>query len=159
MIYRFVATFEPLKGFMRQYELRGSDTLYDFHMHIVNDLNFAPDQMMVFRSVDSKGKNLKQYGLFNMGDGSVDEVTIEELVARKETTLLYVFDMHDDRALRLAFVQTDDELLRKSYPRTSDEKGTPPSQFVDKQSVANDDDDITDDMVDASEIPMGIDEE
>ncbi|MDR0582665.1 MAG: plasmid pRiA4b ORF-3 family protein [Prevotellaceae bacterium] len=133
MIYRFTATVASLKGFMRRYELRGADTLYDFHEHIVNDLNFAPDQMVLFRVESAKGKPLKEYGLFDLGDGSMDEISIEKLVKQQETTLLYVFDMRDNRVLRLSFVGTDEELPRKSYPRTSDEKGDAPSQFLDRQ--------------------------
>ena len=49
MIFRFKATFDSLKGFMRTYELRGTNSLYDFHEHIVNDLNFAPDQVVIDR--------------------------------------------------------------------------------------------------------------
>ncbi|MDR0694910.1 MAG: plasmid pRiA4b ORF-3 family protein [Prevotellaceae bacterium] len=119
---------------MRQYELRGSNTLYDFHKHIVNDLNFAPDQMVLFRVESTKGKPTKEYGLFDLGDGSMDEIHIEKLVKQQETTLLYVFDMRDNRSLRLSFVETGEELPRKSYPRTSDEKGEAPAQFLDRQS-------------------------
>ena len=132
MIYRFTATIASLKGFMRQYELRGANTLYDFHEHIVNDLNFAPDQMALFRVEGAKGKPSKEYGLFDSGDGSMDGIAIEKLVKQHETTLLYVFDMRDNRALRLSFVETDGELPRKSYPRTSDEKGDAPAQFLDR---------------------------
>jgi hypothetical protein len=133
MIYRFTATVDSLKGFMRQYELRGSNTLFDFHEHIVNDLNFAPDQMVLFRVAGAKGKPSKKYGLFDLGDGSMDEIRIEKLVKQQETSLLYVFDVRDNRALRLSFVETDDELPRKSYPRTADEKGDAPPQFLDRQ--------------------------
>ncbi|MDR2802465.1 MAG: plasmid pRiA4b ORF-3 family protein [Prevotellaceae bacterium] len=142
MIYRFTATVDTLKGFMRRYELRGANTLYDFHEHIVSDLNFAPDQMALFRVEGAKGKPSKEYGLFDLGDGSMDEIRIEKLIAQHETVLLYVFDVHDNRALRLSFVETDDELPRKSYPRTSDEKGDAPSQFLDRQSNEAYEDDV-----------------
>ena len=142
MIYRFTATVNSLKGFMRQYELRGSNTLYDFHEHIVSDLNFAPDQMVLFRVESAKGKPAKEYGLFDLGDGSMDEIPIEKLVKQQETTLLYVFDMRDNRALRLSFVKTDEELPRKSYPRTSDEKGDAPTQFLDRQGNEAYEDDL-----------------
>jgi hypothetical protein len=133
MIYRFTATVDSLKGFMRQYELRGANTLFDFHEHIVSDLNFAPDQMVLFRVEGAKGKPSKEYGLFDLGNGSMDEIHIEKLVKQQETTLLYVFDVRDNRALRLSFAGTDEELPRKSYPRTADEKGDAPSQFLDRQ--------------------------
>ncbi|MDR1406283.1 MAG: plasmid pRiA4b ORF-3 family protein [Prevotellaceae bacterium] len=134
MIYRFTATVDSLKGFMRQYELRASNTLYDLHEHIVNDLNFAPDQMVLFRVESAKEKPLKEYGLFDLGNGSMDEISMEKLIRQRETTLLYVFDVHDNRSLRLSFNGTDDEAPRKSYPRTSDEKGDAPPQFLDRRS-------------------------
>jgi hypothetical protein len=153
MIYRFKATVDSLKGFMREYELRGSHTLYDFHEHIVQDLHFAPDQVVLFLVEGAKRMPVKEYGLFDLGDGSMDEIRIDKLVEWGETTLFYVFDVHDNRALRLSFVTTDDELPRKSYPRTSDEKGDPPAQFLDRQHPeaykdedVDDDDDVDDDV-------------
>ncbi|MDR0728884.1 MAG: plasmid pRiA4b ORF-3 family protein [Prevotellaceae bacterium] len=132
MIYRFKITFDASKTFFRIYELRGENTLYDFHEHIVNDLNYAPDQIVFFHVKDKTGKALKKYGLFDFGHGSMDEITIDALIARGEKALFYVFDTHSNRALRLTFVETDDELPRKSYPRTVDEKDDAPPQFVDK---------------------------
>ncbi|MDR2361815.1 MAG: hypothetical protein LBD91_03720 [Prevotellaceae bacterium] len=132
MIYRFKITFDASKTFFRIYELRGENTLYDLHEHIVNDLNHAPDQVVFFHVKDKTGKEIKKYGLFDFGHGSMDEITIDALIARREKTLFYLFDTHSNRALRLTFVETDEELPRKSYPRTADEKDDAPPQFVDK---------------------------
>ena len=159
MIFRFKATFDTLKGFMRTYELRGTNSLYDFHEHIVNDLNFAPDQVVMFKVLDAKGKIQKQYGLFDLGDGAMDEINIEKLMAQKNIALIYVFNIRDNRALRLTLLDIDEELPRKVYPRTSDEKGTPPGQFVDSQNAEAYDDDATEDMIDDDEINATFDGE
>ena len=135
MIYRFKASISDQKGFEREYELRGDHTLYDFHEHIQNDLGFAPDQMVTFFSTDLTWTPRNEYGLFDSGNGSMDQHEIATLVKNEKLCLLYVFDIFHDRALRIEFLTTDDENPRKSYPRTAVEKGLPPNQFSDKLSI------------------------
>jgi len=129
MMYRFKASIASSKNFLRVYEVKASQTLYDLHEHIQNDLGYAPDQMIEFRTLNKKGKQQHEYGLFDMGDGSIDTVSLKMLHQRDELTLLYVFDIRNDRALRLDFIEEDEEAPRKVYPRTSEEKGVAPDQF------------------------------
>ena len=135
MIYRFKASIHKQKDFLREYELRGDHTLYDLHEHIQNDLAFAPDQMVTFYVTDAQQKIKKEYGLFDMGNGSMDQQYIETLIERKETHFLYVFDTFNNRALHIVFLGADEEASRKTYPRTTLEKGMPPDQFSDKTDV------------------------
>lgn len=153
MIYRFKATIASLKNFIRVYEVKSSQTLYDLHEHIQNDLGYAPDQMIEFRTLDKKGKRQHEYGLFDMGDGSIDTVSMKMLHQHDELTLLYVFDIRNDRALRLDFMEEDEEIPRKVYPLTSQEKGAAPDQFSSR--ITDDDDELslsaTDDFEDGIE--------
>lgn len=135
MIYRFKASIHGQTDFQREYELRGHHTLYDFHEHIQSDLGFAPDQMITFYSCDMLWKIKKEYGLFDTGNGSMDEHSMEELEDRNEVRLLYVFDIFHNRSIRLEFLGTDEEAPRKAYPRTAFEKGLPPDQFSNKINV------------------------
>ena len=141
MIYRFKVTIASIKTFLRVYEVKASQTLYDLHEHIQNDLGYAPDQMIEFRTLDGKGKQQHEYGLFDMGDGSIDTVNMQTLRQRGETTLLYVFDLRNDRSLRLDFMEEDEEITRKVYPQTIEEKGTAPDQFNTRNT---DEDELTD---------------
>jgi hypothetical protein len=129
MIYRFKASIATSKIFLRVYEVKASQTLYDLHEHIQNDLGYAPDQMIEFRTLDTQGKQRHEYGLFDMGDGSIDNISLQTLHQRGEFTLLYVFDMHNNRALRLDFMEEDEASPRKVYPLTIQEKGIAPEQF------------------------------
>jgi len=137
MIYRFKATVENLKSFLRVYELKASQTLYDLHEHIQNDLGYAPDQMIKFCTLAKQGKQRREYGLFDMGNGSIDTVSMQTLHQGGEDTLLYVFDMRNDRSLRLEFMEEDEMSPRKVYPQTVGEKGMAPDQFSPKQVVDN----------------------
>ena len=117
---------------MREYEVKGETSLYKLHDFLQNDFDFSPDQMVAFRGYDEKGKFRSEYGLFDMGDGSMDMVSVEKTVAKGETTLSYVFDMRKDRVINLALIGESEPAPRVSYPRLVAEKGRNPEQFADK---------------------------
>lgn len=131
MIFRFKATITGNKIFMREYEVRGSSSLYAFHLYLQNDLGFAPDQMVLFRALDQGGKVKREYGLFDVGDGAMDTVTIEGIYNAGLPSLEYVYDMFKERFLVLEFVSKEEGLARRSYPRLVAERGKNPDQFSD----------------------------
>lgn len=116
---------------MREYEVRENYSLYSLHLYLVNDLGFAPDQMALFRALDSKGKVKKEYGLFDLGDGSMDSVILSNIINEGYTSLEYVFDMFKERVLLLQQTSIQEELPKRSYPRLIAERGKNPDQFSD----------------------------
>jgi hypothetical protein len=129
MIYRYRATLPGSKVFYRVYEIKGDMTLFSFNSFILNDLGFAPDQMVVFDSLDADGVLCSQYGLFDMGDGSIDKVTFDQMIAKGETVLHYVFDLRNERYICLTFEGEGEFSLKMSYPCMLDGKGPNPDQF------------------------------
>ena len=117
---------------MREYEVKGETSLYKLHDFLQNDFDFSQDHMVAFRGYDEKGKFRSEYGLFDMGDGSMDMVSVEKTVAKGETTLSYVFDMRKDRVINLTLIGETEPAPRASYPRLVAEKGRNPEQFADK---------------------------
>ena len=131
MIYRYRATIPGNKIFMREYEVKGLSSLYSYSSYLINDLGFAPDQLVVFRALDKKGKVKKEYGLFDLGDGTMDSVTIDELINQGLGTFEYVYDMFKDRSLLLELLSKEELFPKRSYPRLIAEKGKNPDQFSD----------------------------
>ena len=131
-VYKYRASIPGSKVFMREYEIKGGTSLYDLHEYLLNDLGFSPDQMVLFRGLDASDRVKSEYGLFDMGDGSMDMVSVEKTVAKGETTLSYVFDMRKDRVINLALIGESEPAPRASYPRLVAEKGRNPEQFADK---------------------------
>lgn len=131
MIYKYKATLPGSKVFMREYEIKGETTLYALHEFLLNDLDFAPDQMVLFRGLDAGEKVRSEYGLFDMGDGTMDTVSIEKTLRREEEYLEYVYDMHKDKYIRLSYLGECEPAPRASYPRLTAEKGRNPDQFAD----------------------------
>lgn len=134
MIYRYKATLPNHKTFVRVYEVRANATLYALHLFLQDDLSFSPDQQVLFCSVDNMGKPADRYGLFDMGNGSMDQVRLEELHQKGVRIIRYVFDTFKGRYLALEFEGMDGELARKHYPRTIMEKGGDPDQFQEEHS-------------------------
>lgn len=142
------------KQFQREYEIKTTATLYDFHNFMVSDLAFAPDQLVIFRGADANGVIRSEYGLFNMGDGTIDAVSLQECVQKKgEVKFEYVYDIFNRRSMILELVGSEEEQPRAEYPRLVSERGTRPDQFSSEHdrdeeyhasgNVKDDDDDMT----------------
>ena len=109
MILRYKATIPGNKAFAREYEIRSETKLYKLHEYLRFDLGFAPDQMVVFEALDKDGVLCSEYGLFDMGDGSMDTVSLGNTLERDEIVLNYVFDLAQGRYLQLHYGFTYDE--------------------------------------------------
>ncbi len=133
MIYRYKASIANNKIFMREYEIKDSTNLFSLNQYLINDLGFSPDQMSLFRAIDSKGKVKGEYGLFDLGDGTMDSIKLKDLVSKGYLILEYVYDMFKDRFIILTLVSQDEELhnTRRVYPRLVAERGKNPDQFSD----------------------------
>lgn len=129
MIYKYRVTLPNNKFFLREYEVKSEMKLFRLHEFLQNDLGFAPDQMVLFEGVDKDGVVLHEYGLFDMGDGSMDTVTVEKTMNRGEVVLHYVYNLSKNLFLILTFVSEEEFIVRESYPRMMAEKGRNPDQF------------------------------
>jgi hypothetical protein len=129
MVYQFRATIPESKIFFRVYEIKGEMTLFRFNSFITDDLGFSPDQMVLFEGYDEKGALCSEYGLFDMGDGAMDTVTFDDVVQRGETELHYLFDLRNNRFIKLVFEGECPFSPMRSYPFLSEEKGQNPDQF------------------------------
>ena len=129
MIYRYKATLPKSKTFFRMYEVKTTTTLYGLHHFLQNDLSFAPDQQVFFKTFDAEGRPMHTYGLFDMGQGAMDQVRLATLLSRGETMVYYVFDTFNERAIILQYEGEDEELPSKVYPRTVQDQGVAPDQF------------------------------
>ena len=129
MVYQFRATIPESKVIYRVYEIRGDMTLFRFNSFITDNLGFSPDQMVLFEGYDEKGVLCSEYGLFDMGDGAMDAVTFDKVVQRGEVELRYLFDLRNDRYIKLVFEGEVDYLPMRAYPALVEEKGQNPDQF------------------------------
>jgi hypothetical protein len=129
MIYKIRATIPSSKVFVREYEIPARMSLFDFNKFIINDLCFSSDQIVVYRALDGNGGMAAVYGLFDLGYGSMDRVTFEQLVEKEQNVLQFCYDMHNNSCIVLTIVGEEPEDPRSHYPQTVLEKGHNPDQF------------------------------
>lgn len=129
MVYQFRATIPESKVFYRVYEIKGDMTLFRFNSFIIDNLGFSPDQMVLFEGYDADGNLCGEYGLLDMGDGTMDTVTFDKVVSRGETELHYLFDLRNGRYIRLVLEGEAPYSPMRAYPALVEEKGQNPDQF------------------------------
>ena len=129
MIYKIRATIPSSKVFVREYVIPANMSLFNFNKFIINDLCFSSDQIVVYRAIDDKGAMSAVYGLFDLGYGSMDRVTFEQLVEKGQNVLQFCYDMHNNSCIVLTIVGEELENPRSHYPQTVLEKGHNPDQF------------------------------
>lgn len=116
---------------MREYEVKQESSLYALHLYLLNDLSFAPDQIVLFRVLDEDKKISKEYGLFDLGAGTMDSVKLQNLYNGDALFLEYLYDPFRKRSIHLELIGVEEENRRESYPRLVAEKGKNPDQFSD----------------------------
>lgn len=148
MILIYKAAVPGSKIFMREYEVKSETTLFRLHTFLQNNLGFAPDQMIMFLAYDADGVLKHRYGLFDLGGGSVDTVSLEKTLRRGEVELRYVYGIKDGTYISLAYSGEGEYSAKNSYPRQTAEKGINPDQF---SKTYNDPDEMTPDSPDFPE--------
>lgn len=130
MIYRFVAISDEEESFIREFELRETDTLLDFHNTLQEELEYDRSQMASFFTATKKWEKEEEFTLFEMGPGTslMEDVTIDDIVIDKNQKLLYIFDQFNERALFIESTGTTEEIDGREYPSCTRSQGKPPKQ-------------------------------
>ena len=129
MLIKCKATIPGNKIFMREIHLNPSMSLYKFHEFISREFGFSPDQMVLFNSVSPKGDVKRTFGLFDMGDGSMDSVTIENIINHNEVGFNYIYNISMNLFIFFALEGEVEPMRRMVYPAIVAEKGSAPNQF------------------------------
>ena len=129
MVLRYRVSLAGLKGFARVYELKATMTLYDFHKRLRDDLDFAHDQLIQFKALDAAGGLVARYGLFNLGSGAVDEVSLAQTVERGVASFLYFYDVANRKSVIVTYEGEVDPRPGAEYPLLVETKGPNPAEF------------------------------
>lgn len=129
MALRYRVSLPGIKGFARVYELKSTTTLYEFHKRMRDDMDFSHDQLIQFKGLDKDGGLVARYGMFDLGAGAVDEVTVEDTVKKGITEFTYFYDVTDRKSVIVTFEGEADDEPGKTYPALVESKGPNPVEF------------------------------
>ncbi len=121
-------------GFVRDFEVRGDQTLLQLHEAIRGNLGYDPGLMSSFFTTDESWSKGIEIPLINMtgeeGARTMENTRVEELVTRKGDKLLYVFDYLANRGFFMEVVEVIDPASGQEYPFCSRAAGDPPPQML-----------------------------
>ena len=129
MVFRLRVTLSGIKGFYRVYSVSGDTTLYTLHKQLRSDLEFPQDQLIMFKANDADGGVVARYGLFDLGAGAVDEVSLKKAAEAGAVSFVYFYDVTNRKSVNIAIESVDEEGLGPSYPSIVDTKGPNPIEF------------------------------
>ena len=128
MVFKVRVTLAGIKGFYRLYHINGATTLYDIHKQLRSDLEFAQDQIIMFKALDVTGGVVARYGLFDLGSGTVDHVTLEDSVKAGTDSLVYFYDVTNRKSVILT-VEGEAESEKLIGLSLKESKGPNPIEF------------------------------
>ena len=129
MVYSYKVTLTGIKGFHRIYHLSGENTLYTFHKQMRSDMEFPQDQLILFKAFDASGAVVARYGLFDLGSGAVDEVTIASVVKKGIKSFVYFYDVTNKKSVNISFEGPVEGASERGCPILADIKGPNPIEF------------------------------
>ena len=130
MVFSIRVTLTGIKGFFRVYKVNGATTLYTLHKQLRSDLEFPQDQLIMFKALDVEGGVVGRYGLFDLGSGTVDQVSLEKAVAAGTDRFVYFYDVTNKKSVNI-IVEGEAEGIRVSpdFPLLAETKGPNPIEF------------------------------
>jgi hypothetical protein len=129
MVYSYKVTLTGIKGFHRIYHLSGENTLYTFHKQMRSDMEFPQDQLILFKAFDASGAVVARYGLFDLGNGAVDEITIASVVKKGIKSFAYFYDVTNKKSVNISFEGIVEGASERGCPVLADIKGPNPIEF------------------------------
>jgi len=128
MTYKFKVSLPNIKGFSREYLVNEKNSLYHFHKQMLSDMEFPVDQVVLFKGFDTLGNLIARYATLDMGDGSIDRVSVAHAVAAGITEFVYFYDTTNKKSVIVTLVGPGESNVDK--PTLVFEKGPIPEEFL-----------------------------
>ncbi len=129
MILRYRVSLPGIKGFARVYEINGNSSLYSFSRQMRADMNFPQDQMVLFKAFDASGAVSARYGMFDLGAGTIDDVTVAETLKKGELSFQYFYDTTNAKSVIVTYEGEAELKKNVIYPLLVEMKGPDPEEF------------------------------
>lgn len=111
MLLKVSIKIGELKGFLREYIVRDTDTLYTLSRKMGFDMDFPQDQLVLFKAVKEDFTTaVNRYSTVNLGAGTIDRLTFGDMVEKKEMNFVYFYDTTNKKSVKLIIEGELDEL-------------------------------------------------
>ena len=131
MILKYRVSLPGIKGFARIYEVKDSASLYSFHKQMRADMDFPQDQLVLFKAFDAEGDVSARYGVFDLGSGTIDDMTVAQCHKKGEDRFVYFYDTTNVKSVIVTLEEIINAEPRRGviYPYLVETKGPNPIEF------------------------------
>ncbi|MBQ6910798.1 MAG: hypothetical protein IJQ35_01390 [Bacteroidales bacterium] len=130
MVFKIRVTLSGIKGFFRVYQVNGATTLYTLHKQLRADMEFPQDQLIMFKALDITGAVVGRYGLFDLGWGTVDQISLEKAAKAGATDFVYFYDVTNRKSVNITLEgELEGVQVSPDSPVLSESKGPNPIEF------------------------------
>ncbi len=130
MVFKLRVTLSGIKGFFRVYNVHGATTLYTLHKQLRADLEFPQDAIIMFKALDITGSVVGRYGLFDLGSGTVDEISLEKVIKAGATDFVYFYDVTNRKSVNITVEgEAEGVAVQPDFPQLVESKGPNPIEF------------------------------
>lgn len=129
MILKYRVSLAGIKGFARVYALSSATTLYDFHKLLQEDLEFPADQLIQFKALDEVGGLVARWGMFDLGAGTVDAVSLAETLDKGVASFQYFYDVANRKSVIITLEGEIEPEPGLTCPSLLETKGPVPVEF------------------------------
>ncbi|MBE6222054.1 MAG: hypothetical protein E7125_01180 [Bacteroidales bacterium] len=130
MVFKLRVTLSGIKGFYRVYHVNGATTLYTLHKQIRADLEFPQDQLIMFKGLDIEGAVVGRWGLFDLGAGTVDQISLEKAVKAGTDSFVYFYDVTNKKSVNILVEgEAEGVKVQPDFPVLVETKGPNPIEF------------------------------
>lgn len=156
MTYRIRVSLPNIKGFARVYEAGSRNSLHTLAKQMISDMEFPMDQVVLFKAFDAAGTLVARYATFDLGDGSIENITLEKLAKEGVVELTFFYDTIYKKSVIVTI--EGEGATNATIPTLIETKGPNPEAFLNgyvafedlpeekrKRLLNPDDDDFEDD--------------
>jgi len=130
MVFKIRVTLSGIKGFYRVYHVHGATTLYTLHKQLRSDLEFPQDQLIMFKGLDASSAVTGRYGLFDLGWGTVDQISLEKAVKAGACSFVYFYDVTNRKSVNITVEgEAEGAVVSPDFPSLVESKGPNPIEF------------------------------
>ena len=130
MVFQLRVTLAGIKGFYRVYRANGATTLYTLHKQIRSDLEFPQDQLIMFKGINAAQGVVGRYGLFDLGSGTVDQMSLDKAVEAGIVMFVYFYDVTNRKSVNITLEGEVPGLrILPDFPQLVESKGPNPIEF------------------------------
>ncbi len=129
MVLRYRVSLPGIKGFARVYEVKSGTTLYSFHKQMRSDMDFPQDQLVLFKGLGKDGAVVARYGIFDLGAGTIDSVTIDQTIKAGIVSFIYFYDTTNAKSVTVTLEGEAGQKTGVVYPLLVESKGPNPVEF------------------------------